>query len=73
MLFTFFEDCINGEVRIIGISNPLKGRVEVCLDGIWGRVCSREWGRADAAVVCRQLGYSSSGAFSFSLALIVYC
>lgn len=54
-------DCTDGEIRLIGISNPLQGRVEVCSDGVWGRVCNRDWDNEDAAVACRQLGYSNSG------------
>lgn len=35
--------------------------MEVCYDGVWSTVCSRGWSSGDAAVVCRQLGYSSTG------------
>ena len=53
--------CSDGDIRLISISSPLAGRVEVCYDGVWGTVCSRGWDEADATVACRQLGYSSSG------------
>ena len=56
-----FIDCTDGEVRLEGSVSPLEGRVEMCYDGVWGTVCNSFWNRADATVVCRQLGYSSSG------------
>ena len=54
-------DCSDGDIRLGGSSDPLEGRVEVCYDGVWGTVCSRDWNLPDASVACRQLGYSSSG------------
>lgn len=51
-------------MRLAGSSDPLEGRVEVCYDGVWGTVCSTGWSNIDATVVCRELGYSTSGRHS---------
>ncbi len=56
-----FIDCAHGELRLVGGSASLQGRVELCYDGVWGTVCSGNWGNVEAAVVCKQLGFSSSG------------
>ena len=53
--------CTTGEVRLVGGNVPNEGRVEVCINNVWGTVCDDGWSSTDASVVCRQLGYSTEG------------
>lgn len=56
-------ECDNGEVRLVGGLTNSTGRLEICANGIWGRVCNAfgNWGTDNARLVCRQLGFSEDG------------
>ena len=64
-------DCEDGDVRLVGGSTQYEGRVEVCINQVWGTVCSSKyysrwsynyyWRTPDSNVVCRQLGHMKLG------------
>ena len=50
-----------GTLRLVGSNSPNEGRVQVFIGGQWVRVCDDGWDDSEAGVVCRQLGFGSSG------------
>ena len=63
-LTTVRYNCLNGEVRLVNGTTPYEGRVEICYNGIWGSVCDSGWNDHDAAIVCLQLGFQGTSAFT---------
>ena len=55
------QSCSHGDIRLVGGSSALEGRVEVCRSGLWGTICDSSWDYRDAGVACRQLGYAYEG------------
>ena len=58
---TVSAPCTTGQLRLAGGNIPNEGRVEICMNNVWGTVCDDLWSSTDATVVCRQLGYSTQG------------
>ena len=48
--------CNHSDIRLVDGQNSNEGRVEICIDGVWGSVCDDNWDYKDASVACRQLG-----------------
>ena len=51
---TVFSNCSNGDIRLVNGTNQLEGRLEICINNVWGTVCSQGFTADDADVVCNQ-------------------
>jgi len=53
--------CTTGQLRLVEGTVANEGRVEICIDAVWGTVCDDFWESTDSRVVCQQLGYLTQG------------
>ena len=60
-IITAVQSCTQGNLQLAGGQSSNEGRVEICINGVWGTVCDGGWDSSDATVVCRQLGFPASG------------
>ena len=70
------QSCTHGALRLVGGRSSNEGRVEICINGVWGTMCDNYWDNNDAAVVCRQLGFSvgvSGSGMDFALICFYTC
>ena len=60
-LFQLLSGCFNGTIQLVGGQSTNEGRVDICINGVWGTVCDDYWDTSDARAVCRQLGLPYTG------------
>lgn len=59
---TAYDNCTNGDVRLVGGRTEHEGNVQFCSNNTWSSVCHLgDWSTIEASVVCRQLHYDTSG------------
>ena len=54
-------ECSSGDLRLVGGERKSDGRVEICVEGLWGTVCDSGWDQREALVVCRQIRFGVRG------------
>ena len=63
---TLNDNCSQGELRIASRTDHAtdqfsQGRLDICINSVWGTICGIRFGTKDANVACRQLGYEGQG------------
>ena len=53
-------DPADGDLRLRGGASHNEGRLEIFHDNEWGTVCDDFFGRRDAKVACKQMGYTGA-------------
>ena len=63
MLCIFYQNvgqCSTGDIRLSPFNSRYNtvGRLEICYNGHWGRVCNNNYADSETAdIACRQLGH----------------
>ena len=58
---TQYDNCADGNVRLIGGGTRNEGNVQICYRNAWGSICDDYWDSNDGNVVCNQLGLQPNG------------
>lgn len=70
---TVSKVCSHGSVRLVDGRTNYTGRLEICINGVWGTVCNdNQWRRyGNARIACRQMNLP--GGRKYSDILILHC
>ena len=45
-------------MRLVNGTVAREGRLEICVFGVWGRVCAQHFSKSAAQIACRQANYT---------------
>lgn len=61
--FLIFLSSTDGSLNLAASYNRYNGRLEIYINNRWGTVCNNSFGKAEADVACRQLGYTEANSY----------
>lgn len=65
------SQCNDGDVQLVDGTTEYKGRVEVCVNGVWSTVCAYSgWYSNAARIVCSQIGALTKGLHNRNFILV---
>lgn len=53
--------CTHGELRLQDGPNVRAGRLELCVNNVWGTVCANTFDEGDAALACATMNFERQG------------
>ena len=56
-----YAACEHGAVQLADGGYSFEGRLEVCVNGLWGTICDTDWSKVESSIVCNQLGFLAFG------------
>ena len=51
------HNCTHGSLRFVDGNVKHEGRLEICINGLWGTICNNDWRDSDSRIACKQLNY----------------
>lgn len=67
------DNCTDYHVRLVGGTTANEGRVQICLNNVWGTFCYRESYSSynvDANIICKAVGYDT-GRLSIACIIVI--
>ena len=61
--YLFTASCVDGDIQLVDGETEWKGSLEICFNQRWGTVSGEGWDSTETEVVCRELGYQSTGMY----------
>lgn len=65
------SNCATGDLQLLGGFTPNEGRVEVCINRVWGSLCHSQITTQMVNVICGELGYRTASRGWFVVVVVV--
>ena len=71
---TVQDNCTDYHVRLVGGTTANEGRVQICLNNVWGTFCYRESYsyNVDANKICKEVGYDTGWSLLLVVVIIIF-